>query len=62
MIFLTLLGVALIMILGFFVPRTIANILLGCLLVSMGWSGAIWIIFVPLSVITLVIDIAQSEK
>jgi hypothetical protein len=62
MIILTLLGIALIMFFGFFVPRTVANILLGCLLVSMGWSGAIWIIFGPLCVVTFAIDIAQSEK
>lgn len=62
MLVLSILGILLIMVAGIFVPTTIANFLLGCLLVSGGCSAWIWVIFGPLLTVTLAIDINKSAN
>ncbi len=61
MLVLSILGIMLIMVAGIFIPTTIANFLLGCLLVSSGCSAWIWLLFGPLLIVTLLIDIARAS-
>jgi len=54
---LTVLGITLIIIVGVFLPRTVASTL-GGIMVASSFSNDCWWIFAPLTVLAIIIDMA----
>lgn len=55
----TLLGILMVMCVGFFIPRTVGTILLGCLL---NVGGLSFLLFILLTLLALLIDIIKSTR